>query len=127
MIEIKKLEQYKEEHATWLKKLEMLQLETVFLKNRIAEIAQKEVNSDTLERLEYFQNSFLNKDTIIALLRRDIRQQGRAIIDNNVLEPGVLSKWLNVKQDNLRKDISKLEKELTRLKAEFNNVFTQVQ
>lgn len=122
MIGSKMKELFKQEHNIWLKKLELLQLEIVFLKNHIAVIVQKDVSPDTLEKLEYFQTNFLNKDTIIALLRREIKQLGELIADKHIFESGNTADALNKRQDTLRSDISKMEMELLRIKSDFKNL-----
>lgn len=81
------------------------------MKTRIAEIIRHSVAKDTLERLEHYQNLFLNKDAVIVLLRRDIMQ----LMDNQ--QKGSLS-------DNalaqLRRDAQRMEQEFGMLRAEFN-------
>jgi hypothetical protein len=115
-------ELFRQEHNIWLKKLELLQLEIVFLKNHIAVMVQKDVSPETLEKIEYFQTNFLNKDTIIALLRREIKQLGDMIVDKQVFENSANADALYKRQDTLRNDISRMEMELLRIKSDFKNL-----
>lgn len=115
-------ELFKQEHNNWLKKLELLQMEIVFLKNHVGQIVQKEVDIETLEKLEIFQTNFLNKDMIIALLRRDIKAQGDLLLDRKAFENEVSSNLIYKKQDILRSDIGKLELELIKIKTEFKKL-----
>ena len=123
IMEAKKLERYKNEYQDWLETLDRIQLEIVFLKNHIADIVSKGVNAEKLEKLEYFQNNFLNKDLIIALLRRDIRHQYDILGDKKIIESGKLTAQIDEVQRTLREDIGKMEKEVGYLKTEFSIFF----
>jgi hypothetical protein len=95
-----------EERYIWLRALDIIQQENIELKNQLAEMMKHDIEIKALEKAEYYQNEFLNKDTVIALLRHDIIKQTNT-------EPN--------KQDKLRKDMDMMSKEFRRLKLEFNN------
>lgn len=95
-----------EERYTWLRMLDVIQQENIELKNQLAEMIKNDIGRKSLERAEYYQNEFLNKDTIIALLRHDIVRQ------NNTEK---------LKQEKLRRDMDLMGKEFNRLKTEFSN------
>src|SRR5690606_2022738 len=103
------------EHVTWLKTLEGLRQENVFLKNRLAEIIKDSVSKELLEQAEYFHNIFLNKDTVITLLRRDI-----ALLATKISNPAHSFILLEQEQGKLRSDILRMEKEFLVVKAAFN-------
>lgn len=100
-----------EERYTWLHALDIIQQENIELKNQLAERMKNDIGRKALEKAEYYQNEFLNKDTIIILLRRDIIKQSSS-------EPSKL--------DKLRKDMELMGKEFSRLKTEFNNYLARI-
>ena len=107
-------EQMLHELETWLRTLNYIQQENIYLKNRLAEIIKNGMDDAMLEQVEYFQSQFLNKDTVITLLRQDIA------IERNL--NGDLSNIKNQKtHDKLRKDMGLMEAEFSKLKFEFNN------
>jgi hypothetical protein len=102
---------YLYELYTWIRTLDYLQQENVYLKNHIADIIRHGISAGELEHLENFQNRFINKDAILALLRHDI-------VDQIKLTERVKGK---AKLDKLRKDMRQIESEFSNLKFEFNN------
>lgn len=126
MIELKKFSEFNDEHISWLKKLELLELESVSLKYRIAEIVRKEINPLTLLEVEYFHDLLLRKDEFISSLRGDIKQQNFSLSDHCILESIILSNWVNKKQGKLRQEVNKAQKDLIKFKLKFNNFFTKI-
>ena len=112
-----KHEEHQYEISTWLRTLDFLQQENIHLKTRLAElIKHNTVGPEVLEKAEYFQNNFLNKDTVIALLRRDIKLFQ---LDEKQAET-------NRKHKTLRLDMEKMEKEFINLRTDFNNYLRKV-
>lgn len=120
----KQFEQFRQEQDGWLRSLDFLLQENVHMKNRLAEIIKDDEYSKLLEKAEYFQAIFLNKDAVIALLRRDISSQSKKYDLNE-------GKSINVdevadNQRKLRNDIAKMEKEFSSIKFDFNNFLSEV-
>ena len=109
-------EQYKFEINAWLRTLDYLQQENIHMKTHLAEVLKAHVNETTLEKAEYYQNVFLNKDTVIAFMRRDINKLKANGIDGH-LPPRFLE---------MRSDIGKMEHEFSNLKTEFNNSVLEI-
>ena len=105
-------EEERYEIGTWLRMLDYHQQENVYVKTRIAEIVKGTVTRETLERLEYYQSLFLNKDAVIVLLRREIAQLSDTIKNKETVEAAL---------SLLRKDIQRMDQEFSTLRAEFNN------
>ena len=122
---IKKINHLKHERDTWLRALNYIQQENVFLKNNLGEIIKEDdITTEMLEQIEYFQNQFLNKDAVLALLRYDIAEQNKLCNHKLVTElnlPEILKR-----QNKLRVDMEKMEKEFSQLKAKFNNYMSEV-
>lgn len=110
-----------EEQQKWLRTLDYLQQENIFLKNQLANIIKNDISSVSLEKAEYFQNEFLNKDAVIALIRYDIVKQNKS---NTSLDPETERKSVK-RHEKLRSDIEKMEKEFSRLKHDFSVYLTK--
>ena len=115
---------YMQEQETWQKTLDYIQQQNIALKNSIANISGSQITRELLDRLEQFQNKFIEKDALIILLRRDIVEQGR-LLESNSIKGSQLEK-INQKQDRLRKDMEQMEKEFSSLKFNFNNCMAAV-
>ena len=116
-------EQLKHEKITWLRSLDFLQVENIMLKNRLAEILRLNVSNEILDKLEHYQNIFLSKDAVISILRHDIKEHKKGL--QNSLAINDKNDPLFQRQQLLRSDMEKMEKEFSRLKAEFNNYLAQ--
>lgn len=115
---------FKKEWETWVRTLDYIQQENVFLKNCIADIIKNDIRQDMLEQVEYFQNQFVNKDAIIALLRYDIANQNR-FSEHGFERNGEFTK-LQARQSKLRSDMEKMENEFSKLKFQFNTYLAEV-
>ncbi len=114
-------EHFKQEQAAWLKTLERLRLENLLLKNKLIEIIKKEISKEQLEKAEFFQGLFLDKDTVIALLRRDIARQAAKSI------PLVPEKnGYQYEQSKLKEDVYRMEKEFSAVKEAFNRFVASI-
>ena len=109
---------YEHEIRTWQKELEALQQENVLLKTQTANIIKDDINFPTLEKMELFLSSFINKDAVIALLRYDLAEQLKLIRrDNSAATTGLLNKA----QEKLRQDMLKMNLEFSKLKTDFES------
>ena len=122
----KKYIQFKHENETWLRTLDYFRQENIYLKNRLAQIAKTNINNSFLVELEAYQNRFVEKDTIVAILRYDITLQNELILkctatddDDNCVKKILLN------QNKLRDDMQQMEKEFNKLKFDFNNYLAE--
>ena len=122
----KKYIQFKHENETWLRTLDYFQQENIYLKNRLAQIARTNINNSFLDDLEAYQNRFMDKDAVIAILRYDIALQNDLIEDSNTPVDTDVSSKIILKQNKLREDMQRMEKEFNRLKFDFNNYLSDV-
>lgn len=102
-----------------LQKLDWMQQENILLKNKVADILKNDIDNTMLERMEFFLNSFLNKDAIFALLRYDIAEYLKL---HNQDKSDHLSKRT---KNKLRQDLIKLEQEFRKLKEDFYEFIKQ--
>lgn len=104
-------EQYNFETNAWLRTLDYLQQENIHMKTRLAAIVKANLSPEMLEKIEYFQNAFLNKDTVIAFLRRDINKLKSSAVSNGAMDKLFVE---------LGADVKKMELEFSNLKSDFN-------
>ena len=71
-----------------------------------------------LDQLEQYQTKFLEKDTLIMLLRMDIATHEQSIISNN---GSPVADALLKRHNKLRRDMEHAEKDFNALKYNFNN------
>ena len=114
------MKQLQYEADAWLRNLEFIRQENVYLKNRLAGIIESQTDKHFLEMAEEFQNNFINKDAITILLKNDIHAHERELLDDSNKFDSV-SEVLLDNHKRLREDMEKLAKEFSRLKLEFNN------
>lgn len=121
------ISQFQHENDTWKRVLGFLTEENIFLKNRLSEVLRCIDDSDNsfLERIEYFQNGFLEKDKIISDLRTALMEHNKLLI-RDMYEDGELLKEVKWNQKKFRKDIETAEQECNKLKFEFNNYLGQI-
>ena len=110
----------KQEQEVWLKTLERLRLENLLLKNRLIEIIRKDISKDQLEKAEFFQGLFLDKDTVIALLRRDIARM-TATAPMLPERNGYMTE-----RNKLKEDVYRMEKEFSSVKDQFNRFVSEI-
>jgi hypothetical protein len=120
----KKVEQFRYEGASWIRALDYLQQENIMLKNRLAEIMKCQVDKNMLEQAEAYQNTFLGKDAILAILRHDIKEVDKLLTQINGEANGAGVRLLK-RQLKLRQDMEKMENEFNRVKAQFNSYLAE--
>ena len=122
-----KLDQYKNENSMWLRSLEFLKQENNHLKDRLTVVVDKTSDRSFLAQAEHFQNQFIIKDEFIDELKHDVNEQIREVkiygMKNAELN-GHAKSFANM-QDNLRDQMTYLEKELTSLRNEFYAFLTK--
>ncbi len=114
--------QYQIEIEGWKRIITFIKDENVHLKNLLSGVV-KDLDTDDivlLERIEYFQNKFLDEDEIIKYLRDDISEQDKALI-KDIYEDRLSLKTLEHQQIKLRKRLEISEQKFNTLKFEFNN------
>ncbi len=104
-------EQYRFEIETWQRALEYQLQEHIYMKVCIAEMTKHDVSSEELTQLEHFNNLILNKEMVITLLRRDLQELPKAVIENSTFK---------IRLKSLRKDMEQMENEFIKLKSSFS-------
>ena len=118
-----KLKQLQYECATWKRSLSFMIEENIRLKNRIAEILKDNFDTGLLERIETFQNNFIDEDTRMSLLRDDVADLEKLL----AYEPSEIKTRdaIDSKLKKIRNNIMEAEKQFSGLKLAFNNYLTK--
>ena len=114
---------YKHEYEAWFRTLDYIQQQNIMLKNTLANISRHDISNEMLEQLEQYQTKFLEKDTLVLLLRMDIAAHEQSIISNN---GSPVADALLKRHNKLRRDMEHVEKEFNTLKYNFNNYVSGV-
>lgn len=119
MMPQKTLEEVKIETSTWKRSLDFFMEETVQAKNRLSDILRNGFERNLLDELEDFQNQFIQQDEIINLLRRDITELDKLLLNENRNE-GISADLIERKLENLRHNLSNSERRFCDLLLDFN-------
>jgi hypothetical protein len=122
-VKISMTEQFHHENKTWIRLLEFFKQENYFMKNRLSEVLDHNVDKDFLALAEQFQNKFILKDEYIIELRSDINRQDQVLSDSSA-QPADFK--LTKAQEKLRNEMEYFEKDFTTLKNEFNKYLFSV-
>ena len=116
---VNKTDQFLHENITWKRTLDFFMQENSFLKTRLSEVVDKEIDKNFIAQAEHFQNEFILKDEYIHDIGRDIKEQEKniqlAFTQKKIPDNKTCSK-----QEKLRNEMSYLEKECSDLKNQFN-------
>jgi hypothetical protein len=119
-----KLKQLQYERDTWKRLLGFMMDETIHLKNRLSEILKYKFDKNLLEEAENFQSSFLKEDELISLLRNDVAELDKLLV-REVFEDGKIIKEIERRLKRLRNNIITAERQLGKLKLEFNSYLSE--
>lgn len=122
-----KLDQYQNEAGMWLRTLDFIKQENNFLKNRLSAVVDNRSDKVFLAQAEHFQNQFIIKDEFIDELKHDVNEQVRQIKTYGLknAELNGHAKSFSDTQDNLRDQMTYLEKDFTHLRNEFYAYLTK--
>lgn len=119
-----KLKQLQYESDTWKRLLTFMMDENVHLKNRLSEVLKDGADNILLVEMENFQNNFVRKDEIIALLRKDVAELDKLLL-REAFEDGKIIKQVNKKIKMLRNNIIEVEKKFGQLKSDFHSYLSE--
>lgn len=108
---------FRNECRLWLEELMEMSHMTVTLKTLLAEALGGQVPRSFVDGAEFFQQAFIRKDEVLALVRHEVNEQKQAL--SQPLPDQALPAPLLRKQKNLRRDMRRLMKDLVLLKADF--------
>lgn len=115
-----KIRQFKYENESSRRMLEFLMQENVMLKTRLAELlAEIFTTEDFLEIAEFYQASFIRKDEIINLMRRDIARLDEML--RQLIHKKNDLNSITQAREKLNRDLKNLEVVFIDMKTRFNN------
>ena len=116
------VKQFMHETETWKRTLGFIEEENVILKNRISEILSNITNGNTdlIEKMEEFQDSFVREDESIQQLRKQIKSEDGLLV-RDTYEDGNLFRVVSGKQKRLRKQFDAVENKFKKIRNEFND------
>ncbi len=114
-----KLKQLQYESETWKRLLDFLMDENINLKHRLSEILKNKFDKILMDELEDYQSNFIKEDEVIGLLRYEVAELDK-LIENEITENNQLNLEIEKKINNLRNNISTVEKQFSNLKLDFN-------
>jgi polyhydroxyalkanoate synthesis regulator phasin len=101
----------------WQAKIDALRFENNRMKDRLANAMSKDVSISFLEEAEMFHQEFMDKDQIIDLIRHEMANM-------LLTEENTISLSRRQQSVNLKKDIRRLERELSKLGDLFSSHLT---
>jgi len=119
------LEQLYQENTSWIRSLDHMEQENVYLKTRLSRFTEKIQLAEQLNWAEDYQTRILQKEAAIALIRQDVHEQEGKIADAYNDQDTALTELFQ-KQNILRLKIEYIENRFLLLKRSFNhelNVF----
>lgn len=123
-IDRQRIRHFQKESESWKRLLEYIQQENSYLKDLLADIVSQDINRELLGRAEEFQNQFITKDEMIALLRGDIYDFEQWLLNLASHYKRNINEYLE-KQRKLRNEIESLEQRFNKLKFEFLNYVSE--
>ena len=108
-----------QEALSWERTMNYYLQENAFFKTRLAQILEHTMNSDLLDKAEYFQNCFLHNDEGMKGLKTDIDMLLRQIKEFNAAKK-INEKELSVKYRKLDNEIKNFTKKFEEIKSSFN-------
>ena len=115
----KKMQQVRIESNTWKRLLDFFREENVRSKNRLSDILRENFDRSLLEDLENFQSQFVKQDELIGLLRNEIAELDKLLLDEK-MHDDVRPAMIERKIGNLRHNLSNSERRFSELQLDFN-------
>ena len=113
-----KLRQLQFECDTWKRMLSFMVDENIHLKNRLSEILSDQQQNQLLNEIEDYQTRFLKIDELIRILRNDVAELEQSIKEK---QDTTDNPSINNKLSRIRLNIPLVERQLERMKMDFNS------
>jgi hypothetical protein len=116
-----KMKQLEFENDTWMRTLEFIQSESAYAKNILAEVIRSNTgNPEFLDEAEFYQNHYIQQDTLVSLLKNDLRSF-KKLLDRERFEDGNIIKHVQGTRRRLKDEIEKLEYQFNDTKKRFGD------
>ncbi len=118
------MEQLKLETSTWKRLLDFFMEENVHAKNRMSDILKDDFDKNLLDELENFQSQFIKQDEVIYLLRQDITELDKLLLNKNNYD-GISADLIEQKLESLRYNLFNSERQFCDLQLGFNRYLSK--
>lgn len=121
-----KISQFRHEVEAWKRSLEFIMQENSILKNRLAEVLNTASNqSNLINESEQYQNSFVQADEHIWLIRKAIPAKEQLLLEDIYPKDKALNDIIQ-RQKRLSADMQNAVREFNKMKFDFNNYLGEV-
>ncbi len=119
-----KIQQWQIEAKTWKRVVDFFREENIHSKNRLSDILKDSFDRHLLGDLEDFQNQFLKHDEIMGLLRNEIAELDKMLVQESIHD-GIIPGTIERKLNNLRHNLADAEKHFCELQLAFNKYLAE--
>ncbi len=120
----KKMQQIRIESNSWKRLLDFFREENIRSKNRLSDVLKENFDRSLLEDLENFQSQFVKQDELIGLLRNEIAELDKLLLDEKIHD-GIRPAMIERKLGNLRHNLSDSERSFCELQLNFNKYLVE--
>lgn len=113
------------DHTEWLKNLDFYKEEVDILRNRLAEIANKNTSFEARQGIEHFENQFIVQRNNIDELNHAIKEYASKMGHESLQHAGHIEKKLNGEHNSLKDQYETFEKTFNELRREFNQYLSK--
>lgn len=118
-IKISGVDQFLHENQTWDRALDFYLQENSYLKTRLSQVVDNNIDKEFVDLAEHFHNSFIHNDECIKDLQKDILAL-QVLLKKAIAGTQVDEKKMNLQQNKLRNEMGYFEKDFSKLRNEFN-------
>jgi len=121
----KKIFEMHQEHAEWLNKLSFYKDELSIMKNRLAEIAQKNTSGDVLAQVEHFQNQFIVQAEQLDIVKHNINEHEEYLQQRLNENQVAADRQSSSDSPQIRESVESFERIFNGLRQEFNQFLSK--
>lgn len=121
----KKIFEMHQEHAEWLNKLSFYKDELSIMRNRLAEIAQKNTSGDVLAQVEHFQNQFIVQAEQLDIVKHNINEHEEYLQQRLNENQVAADRQSSSDHPQIRESMDSFERIFNGLRQEFNQFLSK--
>ncbi len=118
---ITEIENIKKENDEWIQTIDYITQECVLMKNRLSNLLELFHASFAVDWAENFQSRIIMKEQVLDLIRKDIKEQQKRIVDNHFNYSKNNHHKIMENHEDIRNKIFFLEKSCLEMKQSFND------
>ena len=114
-----------QENSEWMQKLFFYKDEIAIMKERIAEVAKKNSDKDTLAQVEHFQNQLIIQGNNIDMIKHDLGQNEKNLVKNVAANEVAADHRKVADHTSEREQVLSFEKHFNELRQELNKFLSK--